>query len=182
MKHEKVTALIAEAAPTLDRPEGKTLAQWMESRCVLRSTRKYDFDALKFQADFEPTYARGQMRYLGTGACGVTEDKTTVPAVHFTFSTMRIPPGHTGPLHLHEDTEEVFFVLQGKVKIMIETKEGETWEAIVGPRDLISVPPGIYRGETNIGEEDALMCVMVGSPRPEIPTYRPNDPLSQIKR
>lgn len=182
MKHEQVSALIAEAGKTLDRPEGKTLAQWMESRCVLRSTRKYDFDALKFQADFEPTYARGQMRYLGTGACGVTEDKTTVPAVHFTFSTMRIPAGHTGPLHLHEDTEEVFFVLQGKVKIMIETKEGESWEAIVGPRDLMSVPPGVYRGETNIGDEDALMCVMVGSPRPEVPTYRPNDPLSQIKR
>jgi hypothetical protein len=47
IKHEKVAALIAETAPTLDRPEGKTMAQWMESRCcVMRSTLKYVFVAL----------------------------------------------------------------------------------------------------------------------------------------
>ena len=29
-------------------------------------------------------------------------------------------------------------------------KDGERWEVIVGERDLISIPPGIYRGEVNI--------------------------------
>ena len=38
-------------------------------------------------------------------------------------------------------------------------------------RDLISVPPGIYRGLFNHGEEEALMCVMLGTNKPEIPTY-----------
>ena len=182
MNHERVSKLIEEALPTLERPADKTFGEWMASRCVLRSTRKYDWEALKFQADFKPEYARAQMRYIGTGATGVSADTNTVPAVHFTFSTMKIPPGHIGPLHLHTDTEEIFFVLRGKVKIMCESLEGETWEAVVGERDLISVPPGVYRGEQNVGDEDALMCVMVGSPRPVTPTYRPHDPLSKIKR
>lgn len=177
-----VDALIDAAKPSLQRPEGMSFGDWMNSRCVQRSTRKYDWNALKFQADHDPKYARAQMRYIGTGATGVASDANTVPAVHFTFSTMIIPAGHVGPLHLHEDTEEVFFVMRGKVRLMCESKEGEYWEIEAGERDLISVPPGVYRGEVNIGDEEALMCVMLGSPKPQTPTYKPSDPLSQIKR
>ncbi len=53
---------------------------------------------------------------------------------------------------------------------------------VLGERDLISVPPGMYRTEINIGEEDALMCAMLGSPKPVTPTYPPNSPLAKIKR
>jgi oxalate decarboxylase/phosphoglucose isomerase-like protein (cupin superfamily) len=95
---------------------------------------------------------------------------------------MKIPVGHTGPLHLHTDTEEIFFVLRGKVKVFCESLEGEKWEVVVGERDLISVPPGVYRGEQNIGDEEALMCVMLGSPKPVTPTYKPDDPLAAIRR
>jgi cupin superfamily acireductone dioxygenase involved in methionine salvage len=49
-------------------------------------------------------------------------------------------------------------------------------------RDLISIPPGIYRGLFNPGQEDALMCVMLGTGKPTIPNYPPEHPLSQIKR
>ena len=49
-------------------------------------------------------------------------------------------------------------------------------------RDLISVPPGIYRGLFNHGEEEALMCVMLGTNKPEIPTYPADHPLSKVKR
>ena len=52
-------------------PEGMNLDQWMKSRVATRATRRYDWDALKFQADFDPKYARAQMRYVGTGATGV---------------------------------------------------------------------------------------------------------------
>jgi hypothetical protein len=44
------------------------------------------------------------------------------------------------------------------------------------------VPPGVYREETNIGDEDALMCVMLGTPKPITPTYPPDSPLAKIKR
>jgi mannose-6-phosphate isomerase-like protein (cupin superfamily) len=169
------------SAKTQREPVATSLAALMQARCALHSTRRYDWNALKFQADFDPKYRRAQMRYLGTGGTGVAGDSNSVPAEHFTFSTMIIPAGHEGPMHLHTDVEEVFFVLRGKVKVMCE-KDGERWEAILGERDLVSIPPGVYRGEINIGEEDVLMCVMLGASTPITPTYPPDHPLANIKR
>ncbi|MEO9040925.1 MAG: cupin domain-containing protein [Rhodoferax sp.] len=170
-------------ASSLKRPEGASLEAWMNARIARHATRKYDWEALKFQADYDPKYRRSQMRYVGTGGTGVAGDNNTVPAEHFTFSTMVLPAGHEGPLHIHYDVEEVFFVLRGKVKMIAESVDGkEKWEAIVGERDLISWPPGVYRGEINIGDEEALMLVMLGAAKPQMPTYRPNDPLSKLKR
>ena len=160
---------------------GQSLAEWLDSRVARFGTRKYDWDALKFQADYDPTYRRAQMRYVGTGGTGVATDMNTVPSAHFTFSTMVIPAGNVGPSHIHYDVEEVFFVMRGKMKIVCE-KDGERWEAVLNERDLISVPPGVYREETNIGDEDALMCVMLGTPKPITPTYPPDSPLAKIKR
>ncbi|MBL8338193.1 MAG: cupin domain-containing protein [Rhodoferax sp.] len=163
------------------RQPGQSFAQWMESRVARFQTRRYDWDALKFQADYDPKYRRAQMRYMGTGGTGVASDSNTVPAAHFTFSTMVIPAGHIGPSHIHYDVEEAFFVMRGKMKIVCE-KDGERWESVLHERDLISVPPGVYREEQNIGDEDALMCVMLGAPKPITPVYPPDSPLTKIKR
>ena len=168
-------------ARSWDRPEGASFEKWMETRIARYSTRKYDWNALKFQADYDPKYRRAQMRYIGTGGTGVASDMNTIPAENFTFSTMVIPAGHIGPSHLHTDVEEVFFVLRGKMKVILE-KDGERFEAILGDRDVISVPPGVYREEHNIGDEDALMCVMLGAAKPITPTYPPDSPLARIKR
>lgn len=168
--------------PTWARPEGLSLEDWMETRIARFSTRKYDFDALKFQADFDPKYRRGQMRYIGTGGTGVAADSNTIPSEHFTFSTMVIPAGNEGPPHLHVDVEEVFFLMRGKLKVVLTTPEGERYETVMTDRDVISVPPGVYREEINIGDEDALMCVILGAQKPVRPTYPADHPLAQIKR
>ena len=179
--------LDANIAPEADiqqgmlQAEGQSFAQWLESRVARFSTRRYDWDALKFQADYDPRYRRAQMRYMGTGGTGVASDSSTVPAAHFTFSTMVIPAGHIGPSHIHYDVEEVFFVMRGTMHLICE-KDGQRWEATLKERDLVSVPPGVYREEHNIGDEDALMCVMLGSPKPITPVYPPDSPLSKIKR
>jgi mannose-6-phosphate isomerase-like protein (cupin superfamily) len=164
-----------------DQPEGSSFDEWMESRVARLSTRKYDWNALKFQADYDPKFGRAQMRYIGTGGTGVASDVNVIPSEHFTFSTMIIPAGHEGPPHLHIDVEEVFFVLRGKLKLVLE-KDGQRFETVLTDRDVVSVPPGVYREEINIGEEDALMCVMLGSKKPITPTYPPEHPLAQIKR
>jgi len=164
-----------------DQPEGSSFGDWMESRVARLSTRKYDWDALKFQADYDPKYRRAQMRYIGTGGTGVAVDANVIPSEHFTFSTMIIPAGHEGPPHLHIDVEEVFFVMRGKLKLVLE-KDGERFETILTDRDVVSIPPGVYREEINIGDEDALMCVMLGSKKPITPTYPPEHPLASIKR
>ena len=164
-----------------DRPAGASLESWMSTRIARYETRKYDWDALKFQADYDPKFRRAQMRYIGTGGTGISTDMNTIPSEHFTFSTMVIPAGHEGPPHLHIDVEEVFFVLRGKLKVVLE-KDGERFETILTDRDVISVPPGVYREEINIGDEDALMCVMLGAKKPITPTYPPEHPLASIKR
>ena len=171
----------AEIQQSMLRKPEQSFAAWMESRVARRSTRGYDWNALKFQADYDPKYRRAQMRYVGTGGTGVAQDGNSVAAAHFTFSTMVIPAGHVGPSHIHYDVEEVFFVMRGAMKVICE-KDGERWETVVGERDLISVPPGVYREEHNIGDEDALMCVMLGSPKPITPTYPPDSPLARLKR
>ena len=96
----------------------------MKSRVARVSERPYDWNALKFQADFDPKYRRAQKRFIGTGGTGVAKDTNVIPAEHFTLSNMIIPPGGEGPMHLHVDAEEVFFVLRGKIKVMVE-KDGE---------------------------------------------------------
>jgi mannose-6-phosphate isomerase-like protein (cupin superfamily) len=171
----------AEIQQSMMPAPGQSFADWMEGRVARKSTRSYDWDALKFQADFDPKYRRAQMRYVGTGGTGVAKDSNTVPSGHFTFSTMVIPAGNIGPSHIHYDVEEIFFVIRGEMKVVCE-KDGQRWEAVLGERDLISVPPGVYREEQNIGDEDALMCVMLGSPKPITPVYPPDSPLTKIKR
>src|ERR1700712_1600288 len=86
-----------------DQPDGTTFEKWMETRVARFATRRYDWDALKFQADFDPKYRRAQMRYVGTGGTGVTTDMNTIPSGGFTFSTMVIPAGNIGPSHIHID-------------------------------------------------------------------------------
>lgn len=167
--------------PSWVQPEGASFNEWMEQRIARYSTRKYDWDALKFQADYDPKYRRAQMRYVGTGATGVSSDVNTVPAENFTFSTMVIPAGGVGPSHIHYDVEEVFFVIRGKIKLILE-KDGERYETMLSDRDLVSVPPGVYREEINMGDEEALMCVLLGAKKPQIPSYPPDSPLSKIKR
>ena len=163
------------------KPEHLTMEEWVESRIARFEGRKYDWNALKFQADYDPKNRRAQMRYIGTGATGVANDTNTVQADHFTFSTMVLPSKCEGPLHLHDDVEEVFFMLKGQITLMIQDGDNYT-ETVLRERDLISVPPGIYRGLFNHGEEEALMCVMLGTNKPEIPTYPADHPLSKVKR
>lgn len=153
----------------------------IESRIARFETRQYDWDALKFQADFDPVYRRAQVRYLGAGAAGVTTDMNVVPAEHFTFSTMCLPANCEGPMHIHEDVEEVFFCYKGKIKLFLEDGD-KSYTTYLNERDLVSVPAGIYRGLHNVGQEEALMFVMLGSAKPQIPTYPDYHPLASLKR
>lgn len=169
-----------KAFPGWERGD-KSLEEWMGERIARLESRKYDFDALKFQADYDPKYRRAQMRYMGTGATGVQSDTNTVQAENFTFSTMLLPAQCEGPLHIHTDVEEVFFMLRGSIELTLEDN-GETFTTVLKERDLVSIPPGIYRGLYNYTQEDALMCVMLGSNKPTIPTYPDSHPLSKVKR
>ena len=81
-----------EDFPGWHRAGSEALGDWMKMRIARYETRQYDWDVLKFQADFDPKYRRAQMRYMGTGGAGKTSDMNTVISEHFTFSTMVLPP------------------------------------------------------------------------------------------
>ena len=138
---------------------GQSFADWLEGRVARFSTRRYDWDALKFQADYDPKYRRAQMRYVGTGATGVASDENTVLAEHFTFSTMILPAGAEGPLHIHTDVEEVFFVLRGRVKLI-----AEPWDIGPGGYQVGNFPRGWH--EWNDHFRDAMRAFWL---RPDIP-------------
>lgn len=166
---------------TWKKPKDGTLGDWLQKRTARHETREYDWKALAWQAEVNPTYKRAQTRYIGTGAAGVREDANTIPAEHFTFSTMILPAGCEGPLHVHHDTEEAFFILRGRnIRLFFEYL-GETWETVLNERDVISVPPGVYRGLRNEGKEEALMCIMLGANTPDLPDYPADHPVSLAK-
>src|SRR4051794_20124285 len=86
----------------------------VEKRIARLSERREDWDTLGFQAAVDDKYKRAQIRYIGSGATGNHEDDPTIiPSEHFTLSTMVLPPGGEGPLHLHSDAEEGVFVPDG---------------------------------------------------------------------
>ena len=165
----------------MSETENLSLDELMDRQVARLGDREPDWDALKFQADHDPKYRRAQIRYIGIGGTGVATDANVVPANHFTFSTMILPPRCEGPSHLHSDVEEVFFILKGQVTVYVE-RDGERAERVLDARDLISVPPGVHRGILNNTDEEALMCVMLGAPKPQTPTYPPDHPLAKLRR
>lgn len=147
----------------------------IDSCIASRDTRYEDWDTLAFQADQRgEQFRRAQIRYIGSGATGNHEtDSRTIPSGGFTFSNMRLPVGGVGPEHTHHDVEEAFFVLEGSLEVTVHDVEDGTRTAtrLLGYRDLIRVPAGVPRSLRNVGESDALFCVIIGTQKPQLPTY-----------
>jgi quercetin dioxygenase-like cupin family protein len=142
--------------------------------------RKTDWNVLAFQADVDPKYRRAQMRYVGGGGTGAHDDPNIIPAGHFTLSTMILPAGNEGPLHLHTDVEEIFFVLEGSLTCIWSDGTSQT-DRTLGPRDLIWIPAGIWRGVRNDGLTEAVFLTLLGAQKPQLPDYPEGSPLSEAR-
>lgn len=123
-------------------------------------------------------YRRAQHRFIGSGASG-KQDTRVIPAEHFTLSIMFVPPGQGNAAHTHE-VEEIFFILDGKVRVFLEDGEGRRAEAVLGRWDCVSCPAGVIHGYENIGLEPAYLQVMLGKARPDLMGYA--DPELQKQR
>ncbi|MXQ55735.1 cupin domain-containing protein [Shimazuella alba] len=163
--------------------EKSSFVQEFEKKYVARlKDREFDFNVLSFQEKVDPKYRRAQIRYIGGGGTGMHNDQNVIKAEGFTLSTMLLPPGSEGPLHLHHDVEEVFFVIKGKAIALIQEKDGEeVYEIPLDTRDCISTPPGVYRGIKNHTDEEALFLVMIGTKKPQLPTYHEGSELEKIR-
>lgn len=158
----------------------------IDSCIASRETRHEDWDTLGFQAAAGgDRFKRAQIRYIGSGATGNHDgDTRQLPSEHFTFSNMRLPAGAVGPEHTHHDVEEVFFVLEGKLEVAVHDVEDGNKKAVrtLGYRDLIRVPAGVPRSLRNVGDTDALFCVIIGTQKPQLPTYPPTSEMYGVTR
>ncbi|GHG06212.1 cupin domain-containing protein [Streptomyces zaomyceticus] len=162
---------------------GDDLAAYTDSLIATKDSRVADFDTLSFQEKAGPQFRRGQIRYVGSGATGNHEgDSRIIPSGGFTFSNMLLPPGAEGPAHTHHDVEEAFFVLEGEVEVGIHRGPDEVEYRTLGYRDMIVVPAGVTRSLKNNGDTDALFCVVIGTQKPQVPTYPEYSPMHGVTR
>jgi mannose-6-phosphate isomerase-like protein (cupin superfamily) len=81
-------------------------------------------------------------------------------------------PGEAPPLHKHDDTEQVFYVLSGKGRVVIGADEDDMGE--IGPGDLVRIPPGTWHRVPCVGDEPlrylVIDCFPGGRPTAE-PTW-----------
>ncbi len=95
---------------------------------------------------------------------GVTEDKDLAPSIpdsrYFSITYVGAQPGKGAALHAHE-TIEVFIPLVGRWAAYWGA-EGDK-EIELDPFDVVSFPPGVYRGFRNIGETEGMLMAIIGS-------------------
>ena len=110
-------------------------------------------------------FRRAQRRYIGGGGSGKHDDPGVIPAANMTLSVMQMPPGQSSTAHTHE-VEEVLFVLQGELTVLVEDEKGNTATRKLGKWDCVSCPAGVPHGFSNEGSEDVYFTVMLGGGRP----------------
>ncbi len=82
----------------------------------------------------------------------------------FNIGGARQPPHCTNSQHSHE-TAEVFFVHSGQWRFDLGER-GEDASVAIGPGDLISIPTGVFRGFTNIGDDTGFLWAVLGGDDP----------------
>ena len=82
-----------------------------------------------------------------------------------------LDPGEAPPLHQHNDTEQIFYVLKGEGRLRIGQ---EQQEFAVNPGDVVRIPPSILHSIQCKGQNPltylAVDCFPAGRPNDE-PTW-----------
>lgn len=81
----------------------------------------------------------------------VFSDGSTIPMV---FAEERLPAGFGVPMHVHEDDDELFYVLDGELAVV--RPDGE---AQIGRGDCVKLPRGVPHGLRNVADAPARMLV-----------------------
>lgn len=111
-----------------------------------------------------PGHARDMYTIIGRG---VAEDAGVKPAIEdstgFNVTYVGAAPNNGSAMHTHAEVE-VFIPFSGTWSVYWNEDEGKRAEAILGPMDCISVPPGVMRAFRNVGEDYGhLMVIIAGT-------------------
>jgi len=66
-----------------------------------------------------------------------------------------VPAGYEIPLHVHDDEDELFYILDGELTLV-----SESGEALAGPGSFVHLPRGIAHGFANRSELPVRMLVV----------------------
>jgi quercetin dioxygenase-like cupin family protein len=79
-----------------------------------------------------------------------------------------LEPGEAPPIHKHEDTEQIFYMLEGKGSLRVGEEQKEYF---VNPTDVVRIPPGVLHSIKCTGNEPirylGIDCFVNGKPESE---------------
>lgn len=80
-----------------------------------------------------------------------------------------LAPGEAPPLHVHHDTEQVFYVLKGSGQLQVGSEDGQRFPVQSG--DLVRIPPGVHHRMMCLDGEPLVYlsvdCFLGGRPMDE---------------
>jgi mannose-6-phosphate isomerase-like protein (cupin superfamily) len=142
---------------------------WSKDRILGERVARFD-KLVPTSKSFVDTVVDGHQRdiYMVIGN-GVNEDSEHKPAIEdhrdFSVGIISAEHGNGASLHLHTAVE-MFMPLEGRWAIYWLDQNTEQQEVILEKHDVISVPPGIFRGFRNESGETALLFAINGNTDP----------------
>jgi mannose-6-phosphate isomerase-like protein (cupin superfamily) len=109
--------------------------------------------------------AKENFTIIGPGVSENPEQYVHIAEPHgFNIGGARQPPGCVNSQHSH-DTAEVFVVHTGHWRFDLG-EYGDDAQVVIGPGSVISIPPGMFRGFTNVGIESGFLFAVLGGDDP----------------
>lgn len=77
------------------------------------------------------------------------------------------PGAAGGPYHYHNDSENVYVVLEGRVRVWLDGVEHN-----LHPGHVVFIPPGVPHSASNVDTSEARILEIYAPPRPDfMPAY-----------
>ena len=145
-----------------------TQARWtaaeMENRVVRYADLRPCYNAF-IDTRTPGSEAKENFTIIGPGVSENPEQHVHIAEPHgFNIGGARQPPRCVNSQHSH-NTAEVFVVHTGTWRFDIG-EHGDDAQVVIGPGDVISLPTGMFRGFTNIGEETGYLFAVLGGDDP----------------
>ena len=136
----------------------------MEARVVRYADLRPCFNAF-IDTRTPGSEAKENFTIIGPGVSENPEQHVHIAEPHgFNIGGARQPPGCVNSQHSH-DTAEVFVVHSGSWRFDLG-EHGDDARIVLYPGDVISLPTGMFRGFTNVGEETAYLFAILGGDDP----------------
>ncbi|MGQ0603910.1 MAG: cupin domain-containing protein [Anaerolineales bacterium] len=144
-------------------PHPKVTPEEMNQRIIRFTELKKQGTPLMFIDSVIPRHYRMNYAVIGDTASENPEFKPLLNQPHkFQIGVVNAPPG-CGPAYHTHDYIEMFMPLTGRWRYYYgnDPEGAPEGEAILEPWDMISLPPGLWRGFENISDEPAWLFAVL---------------------